>query len=430
MSEYDVIGKILEYPWELREYLQRKPATNSSGAGVESLFSSLESKRFSLRIRDKPVLAGNCHSGDYKLNSIGFDRYICGLSSINVDIARSILEQCNGTHTVADLGRMAEDREQVNVLLNSCLNELIVVPDVISNYESKIRGVEVSRLPLGAYFIDRNYWQNMADLRSSLPILEDPKVTGQELKNIFRRFHIIATMGSDLDCFYKPHDNIQPGNFSLYQPYVAKFSEVSMYSTFTCVFFGEENLDQLLVNYKDEEGLEWGYSKRTREYNKYGRMFFGARPLTDQHFDSLALDLSHINEALVNSNTDQLILKLAVFHQKFVRLHLFSYVNQSIVMNIVNYFLLKGTGTIIPHLALDVLALELSTTSYLKVFKNAVDVYGVAWDKKGAYDTFGNIAGKLGVALDHLLQLSGSRKEIVAYLKDNPDEARLLLLTA
>jgi hypothetical protein len=116
--------------------------------------------------------------------------------------------------------------------------------------------------------------------------------------------------------------------------------------------------------------LDWGKVVVTRADADAAAApwFCPPRPATAAHFNALRTLLALALEA----DPHVALACIALFHQRFVRLHPFAFANQCLAMSLVNHVVRKLEPSGIPHLVLDHLALDLPPEHYVPVFRRAV----------------------------------------------------------
>ncbi len=406
------LGAVLDFPWEVLEYLSWLRRSPQTGEGTGNYLFDQPQLRFEPRDEDiivcEPGLAVRSEQGRLCLSSprAANGVELAGLSSRDRDETLQVLSAFDSERCLAEV-RLAvpQPSRALASLLQHAFGRALFAPLAVSGAERAISGVEITRFPGSPYEIARPYWQNMAAVRAALPRLESALDDDQRFARQLCELHVIALMGENLDSYYQPQSPISgrraaPGRLMLTATRVVERSLAVAANAPAAHFvvsgpivhaaqLGGERYHELLRQslgapradavgaFSDETGLDFGRIVRaTTPSDPLPKPWFcPPRPLVDGHFESLRRDLRRALGAAEHGNKEACLHALAAFHQNFIRVHPFHCGNQSLAMNIVNRVLLELAGAGIPHLMLDHLALRHSAEAYAVAFRRCVAVY-------------------------------------------------------
>jgi hypothetical protein len=327
---------------------------------------------------------------------------------------------------------------------------MIFAPLALLALERCVSGIEITRFPGSPYEIARNYWQNMAAVRTRESRLEAALETDERFLRGLRELHVVALMGDDLQTYYQPQSPISsaraaPGRLMLAPSVLVETRE-------TCLFVrgprvraahlgGVEyhralcqSLDDLEAmaprRFTDAAGLDWGQIAHARAAGDSAAQdwFCPPRPIRPEHVTALRAAFAQAVEASHAGERDQCSEALAHFHQAFIRLHPFHCGNQSLAMNIVGAILSRLLGAGMPHLMLDHLALRLSPRAYVRVFRRALAAYVRPRTPIAArYLRLASNRARI-FELTERLSKAGSDEKVQLTIAAEPEAAHLLLL--
>ncbi|MDD5275188.1 MAG: Fic family protein [Methylovulum sp.] len=415
--------------WHKAPEQQAKRARRSS---AEGLFE-IHEPRFELCLDDIPELALKvCVRAIGRYTLVESEQGEIVLESQAKDIGR-ILEQIDGTSSFGELldsgrlGTQVADNEAVLNTINGMLGTAILLPAAVNSLESGIPGASIGRFPLSPYHIVRVYWENMKGVRDELELSGcngDPASLVAQL----RRLHLVSLMGADLVSFYKPHSQVSdvavwPGHFRTGEVHVALPTEFLAYLDMVAYSLGISLGEQFAVRW-ETGGLKWGAGKL-----RDGKLVYTppAAPFTGQ-LEQLCAMLAALPTSVSGAGSAGAIYALAAFHQRFAQLHPFACANQSVAMNIVNYFLDKWFNSCIPHLYLDMVAFFVSPADYARYFARAVKFYSVkANEAQGIYPEFKARSKRMNQFIPHLMA-AAQTSALADTLEKEPEAACDLLL--
>lgn len=437
--------QVLDFPWELYQYLleyrQANPERRTAVGQKKSFFQ--QENKFTVRVEDVP-----CLRTQVKLNNGGDictiesdDGETVELNEVDFPFVQQFIQSIDGQLSIDEIACICQQQRVSTLrLAQRLVGRVIIFPQSVQALEQRISGVEICRIPLSPYQIDRNYWQNMADVRELIEQgLFDASNHQEDFQRFLKALHITASMGQQLDCFYIPQrrieeDHMMPGAYLPYAPVVERIGENDLFLTVASYFFNDNMRLEQGAPLIDDNNIHWGTLATYLKDGQKVDYFRSPRPLIDAHFDSLRLDILRALEKGDSADGDigrfaRVAWAAADFHQKFVRLHPFGCINQSLAMNIVNYMLKTQLNLVLPHLNLDFCALEFSQHDYRQYFCNILNVFGVKPDSSDAYKKTQDKALQTQRAF-HGLQSVQGLSAAVAELKGRPDVARLLGLVA
>jgi len=85
-----------------------------------------------------------------------------------------------------------------------------------------------------------------------------------------------------------------------------------------------------------------------------------------------------VTELQKDPDNKDALLALSRLHKLLLHAHPFYNINNSVIMNIVNYCLIKTWYSAIPHLLLDFIALRTGFDEYAHVFNKAVEDFSLS----------------------------------------------------
>jgi hypothetical protein len=147
------------------------------------------------------------------------------------------------------------------------------------------------------------------------------------------------------------------------------------YHALLATSLGDPDAERPSRDFVDASGLDWGriVVARADHDADAAPWFCPPRPMDVRHFDALRIAFRDAIADAERKDIGASLRSLALFHQRFVRLHPFRAANQCVAMSVVNHLLRRSHGAGIPHLVLDHLALRLSEEAYARAFTVAVD---------------------------------------------------------
>jgi hypothetical protein len=449
---------ILEFPWEVLEYLswlRRQPA--SSGSVGAYLFDEPK-VRFGTEEEDvivaDPELRVEPHAEALRLVS---PRAPQGLPLQALSVADRpavvhLLQLLDGQRTLAEVRQLAAaDARVLDALLTGAFGSVLFAPLPLIAAERSISGVEITRFPGSPYEIARPYWRNMGAVRARLvDVLDAASHDDRQLLACLRELHVVALMGADLQSYYQPASPISsgraaPGRLMHAATVVVEAQRGSLIirgPRVNAAPVGGARYHQLLYATLGEP--EAGLPRRflSADGLDFGRLVHGGaaadpaaqdwfcppRPVRAEHVSALRAALHGALDAAERSRRPQCLAALAEFHQIFVRLHPFHCGNQCLAMNIVNHVLVRLLGAGVPHLMLDHLALRLSSAAYARVFRRCVEAYADARPSAPARYLRLAASRRRSFELTRLISEADSLEQARATVEAAPEAARDSLL--
>jgi len=453
------LDRILDFPWEVLEYLTWLRQRAAVRDGMGSYLFDEPKVRFSPKegdllvaerdIRVRSAAGGLELSAPRATSALVLD----ALREADRERVECVLRRFDGQLPLAAVrtGLDADQARVLDALLAAAFGKLIFAPVALLAAERAISGIEITRFPGSPYEVERPYWMNMGAVRAASDGLWAALDDDVRFARALRTLHVILLMGEDLQSYYQPASPISsgraaPGRFMLTAPesidtaagavFVAgpRVSAAllggALYHELCCQTLGEAAapLPQL---FRDADGLDWGHLlwARAPADASAAAWFCPPRPFRAAHLSALRVSLAAADAAARAADPKSCLRPLAAFHQQFVRLHPFHCGNQSLAMNLVNCVLSRALGAGMPHLFLDHLALRLSPEAYARVFRRAVDAY---------VDTQTNVAARYlrlasnrtrTFALLRQLEAASSLDHATALAQADAACARLLLLS-
>jgi hypothetical protein len=324
-----------------------------------------------------------------------------GVAGVTVEAARRFIAALDGARTLAEARALASlDGASERALLDAAFGKVLFAPLAVMALERAVSGVELVRFPGAPYEIVRSYWDNMAAVRRRLPALEGltshPEAALRELAEL----HVVALLGEKLDSFYRPASRIAKNGISpgtLWQT-PTRTRETPAGTLFLegprvhAPLLGGAPYAELLAELTGDPAAALGRRVHADAGLDWGRILTGSaegdpeplpwfcppRPITSQHAAALFTSLGAALGAAASGERAAALEHLADFHQRFVRLHPFRACNQALAMNIVNAVLARVSGSGMPHLLLDHVALRFSPVAYRRLFALAAEGWCVA----------------------------------------------------
>jgi hypothetical protein len=367
---------------------------------------------------------------------------------IDAGLVRRFFDLCDGERTLVEVADATgiED-EALARLLETNFGTTLFAPFAVLALERAVPSSEIVRFPGSPYEIERNYWANMAAVRSRVPRLLALADRASEALTELSALHGLALAGEDGETAYLPaspaaKSGVMAGRLWEAKTGIEETSEGALLTEGPRInaalvggrayfrLLAAEHGDALATEervHTDKQGLAWGRLLLARAAGEELRPWFiPPRPAGDAHFQSLFFSLAHARDAAKAGDTALAIGNLAAFHRKFVLLHPFRVANQSLAMNVVNAVLAEAMGAGLPHLVLDQIALRFEATAYAGLFACAVrnwvvtgtpiERYRELTAKKQRYFAF---VGRLADADDRAAR---------AAAEESPADARLALV--
>ena len=379
-------------------------------------------------------------------HALGAEIQVNGLQAAN---ATRMLNLMDGTHTAAEIGWQCPALPR---LLRATFGMLVFAPTAVQNLETELSGAEITRYPSFPYGIARAYWANMVDVRRAIherirSVLDDPS----HAIDLLCELHTMATMGADLNSFYKPSSPVSDAGVQPGALWEAPSRTVSTASG-TLFLSGPrakmtalagERYHQLIYNqvgdptasatermFVDPDGLNWGQITLARAANDeaFAEWYCLPRPLQPKHFARMFAEVDQALVAAERNDQAATIEGAARFHWRYVHLHPFRCANQCIAMNIVNYLLKLVLPSGIPHLVLDSFGLRLQMEPYVKLFARAVASFAVAETNPAA--RYRLLRDKRQLAFAAMQRVNEAKREDIALeaLRAHADEALAALI--
>jgi hypothetical protein len=451
------LDDILDFPWEVLEYLswlRRQPS--SGGASGTYLFDEPK-VRFTTEEGDlilvDPELRVEPDGERLRLRS---PRAPAGLLLEELTTADRpslmlLLELFDGERTLAEVRQLARASSRVlDLLLTQAFGSLLFAPLALASAEAALSGIEITRFPGSPYEIARPYWKNMSAVRERLTLLDGALKDDQQFLRSLRELHVLALLGEDLETYYQPASPISSGRAA---PGRLMRSETRVIDSISgtlilqgprvsAALLGGTRYHQLLYaslgdsealsprRFFGADGLDWGRLVHARAASDAAAQdwFCPPRPIRAEHISALRQALGTASDAAAIHERPKCLGALAEFHQNFVRLHPFHCGNQCLAMNIVNRVLGRLLGAGVPHLMLDHLALRLSPRAYAEVFRRCIGTY--ADPQPNAPARYLRLAAQRSRSFEFTRRLSAtpSLEQARALVGADPATAGLLLL--
>ena len=434
---------ILAFPWPLHDYLRwvaslaaERPAPTPAGPSGD------EPTRFLAEAADVPVLAPevDVQSGPAGLLTLAPARAVM-LGGILAERAHAMLAAIDGRRTLTEVAsRVGGEAAELNHFLRLTVGTLVLVPGAVAALEDQLPGWEIARLPTSPYAIERSYWRNMIAVRRALADLPAALAAVDRFAVFLRTLHVRALMGEDLCSFYRPASEvadhlIQPGAIRAAGAEGAVAvrlgnDEVEGYYRLLAHTVGDPYASGMVRDGAGGTEPGWGRIIRAEVGGERRLLFLPPATVSSAHLEELAALLGTAVGRAAAADRPGSAAALALFHQRFVRLHPFAGGNQSLAMNLVNYVLRRSHAGALPHLHLDLCALRFSAAGYQEVFVRALAEHLCPLGAGG--DVYLKHRQKLArcLALAGKLGACSSPAEGLALASESPVEARLLLLRA
>jgi hypothetical protein len=453
------LDRILEFPWEVLEYLSWLRQQPSSRAAIGSYLFDAPEVRFAVAETDLVVAERDISvSVAAKGLRLAAPRaatavVIEPLGEAERPILERILCLLDGQSSLAAVrARLDAGAERVlEALLRAAFGKLLFAPLALSSLERGISGIEITRFPGSPYEVVRPYWKNMAAVRAAsdplFAALDDDESFAREL----RKLHVILLLGDDLQSYYQPASPISsgraaPGRFMQTRSEVIDAPGGAVFVSgprIAAAPVGGARYHELLYRalgepeaalprrFQSDSDLDWGCLVHARAPADAASApwYCPPRPLRREHLRTLREALGAAERASRSADRSSCIAALASFHQDFVRLHPFHCGNQSLAMNLVNRVASRVLGGGMPHLMLDHLAFRLSPGAYARVFRRAADAY--VEPARSVAERYLRVASNRTRTFDLMRQLEATRTlaEAEALTRADTAGARLLLLT-
>lgn len=363
--------------------------------------------------------------------------------------ASRLLRLMDGTRTAAEIGWQCPGLAR---LLRAAFGVLVFAPEAVAGMERELSGIETTRFPASPYGIARPYWDNMIGVRHAIQVqLRGALGAAERAVEFLRELHIMATMGENLNSFYKPSSpvsdgGVMPGAFwnatSVTVPTSSGTLFVSgprarvhavageLYHRILYAQIGDPEASEPERTFADDDGLQWGrvVVARAAHDEGFADWYCLPRPFTARHFERLFGELEQALSAAERGDTSATIEQIARFHWHFVHLHPFRCANQCIAMNLVNFVLAQVLPSGLPHLVLDQLSLRLRLEPYLRLFGRAVDSFIVPAQNPAM--RYRLLREKRQLAFSAMRRVGEAKGEAIAFeaLRAHPEEARAALL--
>jgi hypothetical protein len=452
------LDRIVDFPWEVLEYLswlRQRPSSRESPDGY--LFEAPR-VRFTLAETDLVVaerdIAVRVAASGLRLTAprAASDVAVEGLGASERETVERLLLQLDGQAPIAALrARLDAPTERVlDALLAAAFGKLLFAPLAVMTAERAISAIEITRFPGSPYEVARSYWKNMGAVRAAAGPLFAAVDDDQAFVRELRKLHVVLLMGCDLQTYYQPASPISsgraaPGRFMLTPAELIDGPDGALFVSgprVAAVPLGGVLYHELLERSlggpeappHDRAGraeLDWGRLVHARAPTDPAPApwYCPPRPLHAEHLRTLRDSLGAATRAAGVADRAACVAALAAFHQDFVRLHPFHCGNQSLAMNLVNGVLQQALGGGMPHLILDHLAFRLSPGAYARVFRRAVDAYVDPGASVAA--RYLRLASNRTRTFELVRQLGGAStlEQALALTRADVATARLLLLT-
>jgi hypothetical protein len=337
--------------------------------------------------------------------------------------------------------------------LEQTFAKAVLAPKAVAALEIELPCAEIVRFPGSPYEVVRSYWRNMIAVRGHLRAAPTPG-SAAELRRLLLELHELALLGEGAagarSSFYLPASALgrkrpEPGSFyEVASSFERRGDEIVLTSgaRVSVPLLGGESYWQLLAESVSDpeavgrerqtalDGLELGRVVHARAEDEVASRpwFLPPRPLLDDHFSTLAVELRSAAVAEAQHDVPGALAALAAFQYRFVRIHPLPSANQSISMCFVNAALRRLLGAGIPHLLLDQMALRFSLSAYQQLFARVALAWSRPWPN--AAERQRQLLRMRQELNAFVSELSGvdSLLEARALLADRPEAARLALL--
>jgi hypothetical protein len=399
------LDRIVDFPWEVLEYLSWLRQQPSSRASTSSYLFDAPEVRFGVAEADlvvaEPGISVSMAAGALRLLAprSALAVSLAGLGVPEIRSVERIVGLLDGRASlgVVRAGLDAGEQCVLQALLDATFGKLTFAPLAVLSLEQRISGIEITRFPGSPYEVSRPYWKNMAAVRAASETLFSALDDDESFARELRKLHVILLLGEDLQSYYQPASPISsgraaPGRFMLTASELLDAPEGSVFVSGPRVAapaVGGLRYHELLYrslgepeaslprSFQGDSGLDWGRLVDARAMTDAvsARWFCPPRPLRREHLHTLRESLGAAERASQSADRQSCLAALASFHQYFLRLHPFHCGNQSLAMNLVNRVASRVLGAGMPHLILDHLAFRLSPGAYAHVFQRAADAY-------------------------------------------------------
>jgi hypothetical protein len=452
------LDRIVDFPWEVLEYLSWLRQRPSSREPSESYLFEAPRVRFTLSETDLVVaergIGVSVTPSGLRLTTprAASEVAVEGLGPSERATIERLLLQLDGQAPIGALrARLDAPAERVlDALLAAAFGKLIFAPLAVMSAERAISGIEITRFPGSPYEVARPYWKNMGAVRAAADLLFASVDDDQAFVRELRKLHVVLLMGADLQSYYQPASPISsgraaPGRFMLTPAELIDCPDGALFVSgprVAAVPLGGAFYHALLARSLgepeaaphggvDRAELDWGRLVHARAPTDPAPApwYCPPRPLHTEHLRTLRGSLGVAARAARAADRSACVTALAAFHQDFVRLHPFHCGNQSLAMNLVNGVLNQALGAGMPHLILDHLAFRLSPGAYARVFRRAVDAYVDPGASVAA--RYLRLASNRTRTFELVRQLGAAStlEEALALTQADATTARLLLLT-
>lgn len=317
------------------------------------------------------------------------------VDSVPFAVAQQILQAMDGHRSlIATQLISGATAAQMDAFLRTAFGRVVFCPETLDRFECRIPGYSLVRFPGSPYEISRAYWSNMADVRERYGAWATHHLRPAEFAEALRELHLLALVGASKRSFYRPSSPIvaktgaRPGAYydvptrtirELDRTLFVDGPRVSVPET------GGATYHHLLGRSLDDAVESQLERTVTVENVPFGRVTFGQartdlgpshwyippRPLLPEHLTRLSE--SHERAYATTSDASARYLDaIAQFHYRWVRVHPFTCANQSLAMNLVNAMLKSRGHAEVPHLLLDHLALRLTESAYVRLFRRFI----------------------------------------------------------
>lgn len=322
---------------------------------------------------------------------------VCG---VDVREASAALAAVDGNRTLAEARAAAAVGDEAwNGFLARAFGTVLLAPRAVVELEDRVSGVEIVRYPGSPYEIVRPYWSNMGDVAARLSGSDELGATPAFIQ-LLRELNVLALIGASRKSFYLPASpvagkrRLEPGELWTVAAVVEPSASGSgadrfvagprvnaspiggaLYHELLRTALEVPGVESSAQEFADASGRDWGriVVARADHDDAAAPWFCPPRPIDAGHFDALRNAFGDAMAAAERKDTEASLRSLALFHQRFVRLHPFRAANQCVAMSLVNHVLRRSHGAGIPHLVLDHLALRLSEEAYARAFAVAIE---------------------------------------------------------
>jgi len=452
VSHLPLIGAVLEFPWPLQEYerwLSQRPTTD-----FDDYLYSQSRVRLTPHDDDELVIPNSVsfeHAGTSAFVRIAGQSAPIAIPNITRHDSAAIIAALREKPTVIELPFLSGVAANVcDLVLGVGFGRFIFAPTAVESLEQQSSAAEIVRFPGSPYEITRNYWINVGGLAHTI----EHSIAASQLSSSFvdwlRTLHVQLLLGADLQTFYCPSSPVAQRRVAPGALYINATRTLSS-------SMGEFILDGPRVNASAVGGEQYNklidrslglqlFESRSRKFSEsatgWGRLvnararaeaqarrwYLPPRPIDEGHWESLFGAWNRTVDAIEKRDLASGVGHLGRFHWYFVHLHPFACANQSLAFAIVNWVLNRLTGSGIPHLILDQLALRHECTEYTRLFARAVSNWTTA-ELEPAVRHLDRVRSRQ-VLDDFIAQLAATTtdSDADAIAHRNPASARLALL--